>query len=81
MQQSKKNQFGPRWVIVIYIVSVLEAIGLSIYFRASLSDPEMASMQVQYLDAQQAPASVAENPACHDCLLLARSPHAAPLKR
>lgn len=81
MQQSKKNQFGPRWVIVIYIVSVLEAVGLSIYFRAGLSDPEMASMQAQYVDAQQAVAGVAESPACHDCLLLARFPHAAPLKR
>lgn len=81
MQQSKKNQFGTRWAIVIYIVSVLEAIGLSIYFRASIPDPEMASMQAQYVEAEQVPASAAGSPACHDCLLLARSPHAAPLKR
>jgi len=75
MPHSNKDQFAPRWVVVIYIVSLLEALGLSIYFRADLPDPEMASMQPQYVDMQQAPTRMAGQPACDHCLLLARSRH------
>lgn len=81
MRQLHKDQFAPRWVILIYILSLVEALGLSIYFGAGVTDPEMASMQPEYVDTQQATARLAEEPACGQCLLLARSPHPAALKR
>ena len=81
MQQSDKNHFAPRWATLIYIVSVLEAVGLSIYFTVSFTDPEMASMQPQYVEMQQLTATAAEQPVCEHCLLLARSPHQAAIKR
>ena len=76
MQQSQKNRLAPRWVILIYLISILEAIGLSIYFRARLVDAEMASMQPLQLETQQARSGLAAyQPACDQCLLLATSPH------
>lgn len=81
MQQINKDQFAPRWVVVIYILSLMEAIGFAIYFGASLPDPEMASMQPQYVDMQRAPERLAEQPACIHCLLLASSPHPVAVKR
>jgi len=43
MQQKTRNRFAPRWVMIIYIVSVMEAIGLSVYFNARISDPQVGS--------------------------------------
>jgi hypothetical protein len=82
MRQPHKHQFVPRWVILIYLASVLEAIGLSIYFRVQLTDPEMAIMEPLYAETQQAHSGPdARQPACDQCQLLARSPHQAALKR
>ena len=82
MQRTQKTRFAPRWVILIYLFSVIEAIGLSIYFSAGVTDPEMASMQPLYVEAQQAPAGMAvQQPACEQCLLLARSPHQGTVSR
>jgi hypothetical protein len=77
MRQSLKHHFAPRWVILIYLMSVLEAVGLAAYFRAGLTDPEMASMQPLYVDTQQAPARASAQPDWGKCLLLARSAHHA----
>ncbi|MBK4733122.1 hypothetical protein [Noviherbaspirillum pedocola] len=44
--------FAPRWVLVIFFLSLCEAIGLAIYFHADITDPETASMQPAYLEAQ-----------------------------
>lgn len=76
-----KNHFAPRWVILIYMASVVEAVGFSIYFEARLPDPEMASMQPQYVEMQGQPARVAQQPACSPCLLLAGYPQQAAIKR
>jgi hypothetical protein len=59
MRQSHNNHFAPRWVFLIYLISVMEAVGLSIYFRPWLTDAEMTAQQ----------------PTCDQCLLLAGSPH------
>jgi len=76
MRQPHKNHFAPRWVILIYLISILEAVGLSIHFRTRLTDPEMASMQPPYTETQQARSGLAaRQPACDQCPLLARSPH------
>ncbi|MDB5759067.1 MAG: hypothetical protein JWM30_2356 [Burkholderia sp.] len=75
MQRTQKNHSTPRWVILIYLLSVVEAIGLSIYFSAGVTDPEMASMQPLYADRQTTAGMAAQQPACDQCLLLARSPH------
>ena len=81
MRHPHKSHLAPRRVILIYLISILEAIGLSIYFRARLIDAEMASMQALQMENQQARSGLAaRQPACDQCLLLARSPHQAAVK-
>ena len=65
----------------MYMMSVVEAIGLAVYFSAPLTDPEMASMQPVYVDAQEAPSTAAAQPDCPQCLEFARSPQHASIKR
>jgi hypothetical protein len=82
MRQSHNNHFAPRWVLLIYLISVMEAVGLSIYFRPWLTDAEMASMQPLYTETQQAGSELtAQQPTCDQCLLLAGSPHQDAIKR
>jgi hypothetical protein len=56
--------FAPRWVLVIFFLSLCEAIGLAIYFHADITDPETASMQPAYLEAQGVDTRMAVGPAC-----------------
>lgn len=51
MSRYSLTDFAPRWVHVIYFLSLGEAIGLTIYFHANLIDPETASMQSAYVEA------------------------------
>jgi hypothetical protein len=81
MQQILKNRFAPRWITLMYITTVVEAIGLAVYFSAPLTDPEMASMQPLYADTQEAPSTAAAQPDCSQCLEFARSPQHAFIKR
>jgi len=80
MQQIFENDFAPRWVILIFFMSLIEAIGLAIYFNAPLMDPELASMQPLYIDAQSESAAMVARPDgdCRmpdgDCQLRAASP-------
>ncbi len=78
MRQLTKDQFAPRWVMLIYILTVVEAIGLSVYFETSLADPEMASMQSLSIDMEETPASMTAQTTCRQCLMVAATPqHAA----
>jgi hypothetical protein len=52
MPRHSLTDFAPRWVLVIYFLSLGEAIGLTIYFHADLVDPESASMQSAYVEAR-----------------------------
>jgi hypothetical protein len=81
MQQILKNRFAPRWITLMYVTSVIEAIGLAVYFSAPLTDPEMASMQPLYADTQEATSTAAAQPDCPQCLQFARSPQHASIKR
>ncbi|SMP50079.1 hypothetical protein SAMN06295970_102387 [Noviherbaspirillum suwonense] len=81
MQQPPNTQFIPRWVIFIFVMSVMEAVGLCIYFKVSLPDPEVVSIEQLYMDAEHAPAAAAAQPGCEQCPLLARSPQHVPLRR
>ena len=65
----------------MYMTSVVEAIGLAVYFSTPLTDPEMASMQPLYADTQEALSTAAAQPDCPQCLEFARSPQHASIKR
>lgn len=68
----------------MYMTSVIEAIGLAVYFSVTLTDSEMASMQPQicrYADTQEAPATSAVQPDCSQSRQFARSPQHASIKR
>ena len=52
MSRYSLTDFAPLWVLVIYFLSLGEAIGLTIYFHANLIDPETASMQSAYVEAR-----------------------------
>jgi hypothetical protein len=73
MQDTPPHRFAPRWVVLIYMMSIVEAIGLAVYFSAGVTDPEMASMQPLYTASQEASSTVMAQPACPECLLVARS--------
>lgn len=60
--------------MIIYIVSVVEAIGLSVYFNARISDPEMASMEPPPMDMQDTTAEAATQPGCAHCSMVAGAP-------
>jgi hypothetical protein len=64
MQRVFTTNFFPRWIIVILLLSLCEAIGLAIYFHADLADPEVASMQPVYPDVMRADTMLAVQPAC-----------------
>jgi hypothetical protein len=64
MQRPFSFDLAPRWVLVIFFMSLCEAIGLAIYYHADLSDAEVASMQPAYLEAQGADTRMAVAPAC-----------------
>jgi hypothetical protein len=84
MQQILQNRFAPRWIMLMYVTSVIEAIGLAVYFSAPLTDPEMASMQPLYADtqiSQEAPSTAAAQPDCPRCMQFARSSQHASIKR
>ncbi|MFL6720143.1 MAG: hypothetical protein ACJ8G3_27660, partial [Burkholderiaceae bacterium] len=53
MQQRFRHHSVPRWVVVIYIASLIEAMGLAIYFKARIEDPEMVSMQPPFMEIQE----------------------------
>ena len=77
MRQLLQNHLAPRWVILIYLMSVVEAVGLSVYFKARLTDPEMASMQPLTMATQEASGKKVAQPGCANCMVLARSRHDA----
>ena len=81
MQQILRNRFAPRWVIVIYVMSVVEAVGLAIHFNVRLADPEMASMQPLSIETQEASSSATAQSACPRCELVAKSPQHESIKR
>jgi hypothetical protein len=81
MQQIPEKRFAPRWVILIYIVSLLEAIGLAVHFGARVTDPEMASMQPLYTDTQESASKLVTQPGCADCGAIPHSPQHAAVKR
>jgi hypothetical protein len=66
MQRMLPIDLAPRWVLVVFLLSLCEAIGLAIYFHADLSDPEVASMQPAYLEAGGVDTMMADTPACGD---------------
>jgi hypothetical protein len=49
------NDLPPLWVLVIFFMSFLEAIGLAVYFKADIADAEFASMQPAYTEKLGAP--------------------------
>ena len=73
MRQLLRNHLAPRWVILIYLMSVLEAVGLSVHFQARLTDPEMDSMQPLSVAAPDAPDRRPAQPGCTHCMVLAGS--------
>lgn len=81
MRQRLQHHLTPRWVLLIYIASVMEAVGLSVYFQARLTDPEMASMQALTVDAQGMSSKAAVQPGCTHCLMLAKSRQHAVIRK
>lgn len=78
MRQLLQKHFATRWAVVIYLVSVAEAVGLSVYFNARLTDPEMASMEAVAVETESASGKVVAQPDCERCLVVAGShQHAA----
>jgi hypothetical protein len=56
---------APTWVLVIFFLSLCEAIGLTIYFHADIVDPEVASMQPAFLKARELDTMMAIGPGCN----------------
>jgi|GEM_PF-2891079 len=52
MRRHITTYFAPNWVVIIFFLSLLEAIGFAIYFKADLVDPEIASIEPLYTGTQ-----------------------------
>jgi hypothetical protein len=83
MQQILQARFAPRWIKLIYMTSIVEAIGLAVHFSAPLTAPEMASLQPPLIATQipqEASSTAAAQPDCLRCLQFARTPQHAAIK-
>lgn len=63
------SDFAPLWVLLVFSLSVLEALVLSVVFEAKVPDAEMASMTPAVLEVVQEPETTMHARACTADLL------------